>query len=277
MRANGIGFATIVRPLLAVAVITMVLVAVLNEFYAPWASERARELKDGKFKVATNVIKENVPYYNLKAGRVWRVNRMNLARPNLLEGVRLSFDRPDGSRHLDITCRKAEYLDGVWWLFYPQYQYFAEFNAPIENPHPDLAMVSICSFPEFSETPRAFLLMNKSWEYYTTRDMLHYVANHPKLDLREKASKGYDIGARLIAPFSCLVITLFAIPAGVATGRQSVFKGVITAVSLFFAFYALAILCMILTKNLMMPATLCSLLPNLVFLATGGYLFYQQR
>ncbi len=84
--------------------------------------------------------------------------------------------------------------------------------------------------------------------------MRHYLTTHPHLDPEEVASKTFDIHARLAAPFSCLVITLFAIPAGVATGRQSVFKGVIIAIALFFAFYAVSIGSMVLAKNALVPA-----------------------
>jgi lipopolysaccharide export LptBFGC system permease protein LptF len=191
--------------------------------------------------------------------------------------VRLSFDRPDGSRQLDITSRKAEYLDGMWWLFYPQYQHFDELSNPVENPSPELSGLVIRSFPDFTETPRDFLLMNKAWEFYTVRDMLHTLKTHPSLDKHEIASKRYDIFARMAAPLSCLVITLFAIPAGMATGRQSVFKGVLIAVALFFGFYAVSISCMVLAKNMLMPALLAAWLPNLLFLTAGAYLFHRQR
>jgi LPS export ABC transporter permease LptG len=277
MRANGIGFTVIVRPLLAVAGLMAVAVAGINEFYAPSASERAKDLREARFKPLSGKVKENIAYYNQEAGRVWRVNKMNLDTPGLLEGVRLSFDRPDGSRQLDITCRKAEYLDGMWWLFYPQYQYFDELNNPVENPAPALAGLVIRSFPDFNERPRDFLLMNKAWEYYTVRDMWHNLKTHPKLDKREVASKRYDIHARIAAPLSCLIITLFAIPAGVATGRQSVFKGVLIAVALFFGFYASSIGCMVLAKNMLMPALLAAWLPNLLFFGAGMVLFHRQR
>jgi len=277
MRANGIGFAVIVRPLLVVAFLMAVLVAVINEFYAPWASERARFLREERFKPKPGKIRENVPYYNQQEGRVWRINRMDLDDPRRLEGVRLSFDRPDGSRRLDITCRKAEYLDGLWWLFYPQYQYFDELNNPVENPVPQVAGLVIRAFPELQETPRDFMLMNKAWEYYTIRDMIHYLKIHPGLTKDEIVSKTFDIHARLAAPFSCLVITLFAIPAGVASSRQSVFKGILLAVALFFGFYMVANGCMVLAKNGLMPVVLGAWFANVSFLVAGLILFYRQR
>ena len=277
MRANGIGFTAIVRPLLSVAFIATICVALLNEFYTPDASEWAAQFRESRFKPQAGEVKEKVLFYNLPAGRVWMVDRMSMDNPNVLEGVSLSIDRPDGSRNLHITCRKAEYLDGMWWLSHPHYKYFDELNTPLEDPYPTLSSLSLRAFPEFGETPRDFLLMNKSWRHYTTRDMLHYLKTHPKIELADRVEKRYDIGKRLIAPFSCLVITLFAIPAGVVTGRQSVFKGVIAAVAMFFGFYATDMLCMVLARQMWLPVPLAVLLPNLAFLAAGLVLFHRQR
>ena len=162
-------------------------------------------------------------------------------------------------------------------LSYPQYQYFDELNNPLANPTPALAGLVIRSFPELTETPRDFLLMSRAWEYYTIRDMFHYLKTHTNLDAKEIAAKKYDIFSRLAAPFSCLIITLFAIPTGIATGRQSVFKGVILAMALFFGFYASSLGCMVLVKNQLLPVLVGACLPNLLFLAGGGYLFYRQR
>jgi lipopolysaccharide export LptBFGC system permease protein LptF len=202
---------------------------------------------------------------------------MDTGNPNMLEGVRLSFDRPDGSRHLDITCQTAQYLDGMWWLSFPIYRYFDELSAPIEDPYPALSSLSLRSFPDFDETPRDFLLMNKQWQYYTTRDMVNYLKKHPNIDGHDRASRRYDIAARLVAPFSCIVIILFAIPAGVVTGRQSVFKGVIVAVAMFFGFYAADMICMGLAKKMLLPVPIAVILPNLAFLTAGLVLFHRQR
>jgi len=277
MRASGIGFLAIVRPVLAVAAVMGVAVACINEFYAPWASEQAKDYRDSRFKQDTEKAFENIPYYNQPAHRVWRINKMAAGNPNVLEGVRISCDRPDGSRLLDITTRKAEYLDGMWWFFYPQYQYFDELNNPIENPTPSLAGLPLRSFPEFDESPKDFMLMNKAWEYYTVRDMYQYLRTHPHLTKEEFSEKRFDIHARLAAPFSCLIITLFAIPAGVATGRQSVFKGVLIAIAMFFGFYATSLSCMVLAKNAIIPPVPAAWFTNAAFLVIGLVLFQRQR
>ena len=58
---------------------------------------------------------------------------------------------------------------------------------------------------------------------------------------------------QIVAPLACIVITLFAIPAGIATGRQSVFRGIVGALCMFFAFYGLTIGFMVLAKKGWMP------------------------
>ena len=87
----------------------------------------------------------------------------------------------------------------------------------------------------------------------------------------------YDMWAQMLAPFACLVITLFAIPAGIASGRQSVFKGIVGALAMFFAFYALVIGGMVGADVGWIPPILAAVLPHLVFLAVGIYLFRRQR
>ena len=277
MRASGIGFSVIVRPILMVSAVLAIAVAIINEFYAPAASEWARAYREARFKPVSRKVYDYIAFYNLEAQRIWRVDRIDTAQPNVLKGVHLSFDRPDGSRELDISCDRAEYLDGVWWLDHPVYHYFDTLNNPIKNPKPQLATLTLRSFPDFDETPRDFLLMNKSWEFYSIRDMIHYMRRHPNLKKEERNSRMYDIHSRFAKPFACLVITLFAIPAGVATSRQSVFKGVMGAVGMFFGFYALSIGCMVLAKSGIMTAWMAAWLANAVFFAIGLYLFQRQR
>ena len=277
MRSSGIGFGAIVSPLFVTAFVLMVGVALINEFYAMEASEKADAFRENRFKEVTSNIKEDLAYLNNQEHRVWRINKIDTTKPNILEGVRIKFSRPDGSSELDITCRKAEYLDGMWWLFYPQYQYYDELNNPVANQSSNLVSLVIKSLPKLKESPEDILLMNKSFDYYNIRNLQHHLKNSPHLNKSDINSLRYDIHFKMAIPFSCLIITLFAIPAGVATSRQSVFKGVIIAISMFLGFYASNIGCMVLAKNSLMPPVPAAWLPNMVFLITGLILFYRQR
>lgn len=277
MRASGLGFGAIVAPMLAVSLILALLCAANSEFYAPHAAEQMKRIQRSQFKTLPPDIREAMHYYNRNAHRVWSIDHLNADNPSVLEGVRITIERPDGSREVDIRAKRAEYLDGMWWLFYPQYSYSDALNQPIPSPAPALSNLPLRAMPQLTETPTDFINESKDWMFFSVRDMLRYLKAHPGLDHAEVMSKRYDIHYRLAAPWSCVVITLFAIPAGVATGRQSVFKGVLMAIALFFGFYAAVNGCMILAKRDFIAPWLGAWLPNLAFMTAGLALFFRQR
>jgi lipopolysaccharide export LptBFGC system permease protein LptF len=137
--------------------------------------------------------------------------------------------------------------------------------------------------PDFNERPRDFVIEKKEWDFLSVRDMLAFLRSHPlpdpptAADRENRASRLYDIHARLAMPWACVVMTLFAIPAGVAGGRQSAFKGILLAIALFFGFYAASNGCLLLAKRTLLAPALAAWLPNLVFLGAGGVLFARLR
>lgn len=275
MRANGLSYTTVVAPMLAVAGLAAVLCAVNLEFYAPQGREFARRAEDSNFHPPPPSIRP-VYYYNYEARRSWHVNRMNLNKPQILEGVRITIERPDGRKIVDIDCHRAEYLDGLWWLYSPQYRYFDETGHLMDPPANPLLKLTVRPMPHFNEQPRDFVIEGKEWDYLSLRDMVAWVKAHPQTDAPGKL---YDIHARIAMPWACLVITLFAIPAGVATGRQSVFKGVLLAIALFFGFYMATMGCALLAKNkdIQLVPWLAAWLPNVAFLGAGLALFARLR
>jgi lipopolysaccharide export system permease protein len=87
------------------------------------------------------------------------------------------------------------------------------------------------------------------------------------------AEDRYDFWYRIAAPWACLVITLFSIPAGITTGRQSVFKGILLVLVTFFSFYAFTLLLKYFGQHGALSRVLAAWLPNLVFLAIGGAMY----
>jgi lipopolysaccharide export LptBFGC system permease protein LptF len=100
---------------------------------------------------------------------------------------------------------------------------------------------------------------------------------YPHLSADARRDCVYDTWAQIAAPFACIIITLFAIPAGIASGRQSVFRGILGALGMYFSFYGLTILMMVLAKNGLFPAIPAVFLPIAVFFVLGLRLFWRQR
>ena len=113
------------------------------------------------------------------------------------------------------------------------------------------------------------MMQNRPWRFNSVRDRFRYLKTHPELTDLARNELLFDAWAQIMAPFACIIITLFAIPAGIASGRQSVFKGIIGALAMYFSFYGLMIGCMVVAKNGWCNPVLGAVLPDVVFLALG--------
>ena len=277
MRASGIGFMTIVAPMLLVALAVTCAVYWVNESFVPKYGQWARNFRMARFDESEMAGQDKVVFRNTAERRTWNIGRLAGDGATVLEDVSVKQDRPDGTRELNITAPRAEYLDGEWWLSDPVVQHFDAHGRETADPHPALAGFSLRVFPELTEKPRDFVIQNRDWNFGSVGDRIRYLATHGSLEESTRISYTYDVWAKAVAPLACLVITLFAIPAGVATGRQSVFKGVVGALAMFFAFYALTIGFMVVAKKGLCPAPIAALTPDVVFLAAGIVMLHRQR
>ena len=277
MRASGIGFFAIVKPLLLVATLMALLVAYVNEFYVPAQAQWAKQFRAAHFVEDEMARADDIVYRNPAAERTWNVGLVVTDDAKVLEDVTVTVNYPNGGRKMTVKSDRAEYLDGQWWLLKPTTFYFDEQGIEKASPVPELEKLSLRAFPSFTEEPRDFILQNRDTQYFSVWDRLRFLKVHPSMTSQDKAKFQYDLWAQIAAPLACLVITLFAIPAGIATGRQSVFKGIVGALGMFFAFYALTIAFMVLARLQWCPPALAAFLPDVVFFLIGLRLFWKQR
>lgn len=277
MRASGVGFFAIVKPLLAVAALMAGFVGWVNEAYVPEKAQWAKQFKDAKFREAEMEKADDIVFHNPKADRIWKIGGKLANDATALKDVKVTVDRPGGGRKMTILAPQAEHLDGQWFFRTPKVMHYNELGEECASPTPELEKLTLRGFPEFDEQPRDFLMQNRDWAFCSTRDRLRYLEMHTALSEDSRRDYNYDVWSKLLAPLACIVITLFAIPAGVATGRQSVFKGIAGALGMFFAFYGLTIFCMILAKRGLLPPLAAAGLPHAIFLAIGCHLFRRQR
>ena len=277
MRANGISFVTIVKPLLAMAILTAVGVAWVNESYVPRTAHWAAQMKTVKFDMNRIEHADNIVFRNAKENRTWNIDRMLDVAGTQLARVKVTLDRPGGTRLMTINAERGHYLDGEWWFENPTVQHYDALGQEVATDTPALDALPYRCFPEFSERPTDFIMQNRPWKYNAVRDRLRYLKTHPELSGETRRDYLYDTWAQILSPFACIVITLFAIPAGIASGRQSVFKGILGALGMYFAFYVLTIGCMIVAKNGWLNPIAATVLPAAVFLALGVRAFIKQR
>lgn len=278
MRASGVSFITIVKPLLAVALVMSGAVVWVNEVFVPGKAQWAAQMKADKFDSQVFSKSDNIVYRNAKGDRIWNVDTMLDESGAHLKGVRVTVDRPDGgARLMNVEAERADYLDGEWWFTGFKVQHYDAGGQEIATPTPELDALPMRCFVEFDERPVDFLTLNREWRFNSVRDRLRYLDNHPSLSPENRRDCLYDVWAQVFSPLASIIITLFAIPAGIASGRQSVFKGILGALGLYFAFYGFTIAMMVVAKNGWLPPLPAAALPAVVFLALGVRSFIRQR
>ena len=278
MRASGVSFLTIVKPLLAVSIAAAAAVAWVNESFVPEKAQWAAQMKTVQFDQEMLAKADNIVFRNGPDGRTWNVNSILDADGRHLCDVHVTVDRPNGGpRLLGVTASRADYLDGEWWFTEPKVQHYDALGQEVATPTPELDALPFRCFSEFRETPEDFLMQNRPWKFNSVRDRFRYMRNHPNLSADSLRDCVYDTWAQIMAPLACIIITLFAIPAGIASGRQSVFRGILGALGMYFAFYGITILMMVLAKNGWFPAIPAAILPAAIFLVFGVRSFLRQR
>lgn len=275
MRASGIGFRSIAAPMFWVSMVMALMLALLNEFIAPSAGEWAKRMSRNRFHPLPPQVFETVPFFNHAERRIWFIDRLDARTPHRLEGVRITFEREDRSREREVVASRAEFLDGEWLFFDPVFTAFDKRNEVIPGGQAALNR-PVMRMPSLNERPQDFLTEFKDWQYFSLREIYRYLNMHPGLPEQARAEKWYQLHFRLASPWSAVVITLFAIPAGVASGRQSVSRGVLLAIGFFFGFFALSHLCQFVGQRGLIPPLLGAWMPNLVFSVAGLLLYHKQ-
>lgn len=282
MRASGIGFASITAPIMAAAVVFALVVLFLGEFYIPAAIRDAEAIKMSGFKSGTATLLREVHFNNVVGRRDWQAGSFDVAAATL-ENVKVSWTDDEGYIGQTLTADRAVFRDGAWWFENAEMTTFVHQKGASAQVATNRGSRSLLVMPELDERPRDFEIeyglqgQNASIESLTSGDMRRYLAMRPNLEGADRRTWVYEMVNRYAAPLACIFITLFAIPAGVATGRQSVFMGVVSAILLFIGYYAFSLVCGVLSKGGTFPVWFGIFLPNIVIFVAGLWLFRRQR
>ncbi len=282
MRASGISFHKLTLPFFSVAFAMSLLTFANLEWVSPRLSTWSDRLKENGFRLdAETAVRRDRPF--TFGPREWVFEAADwsddetMAHPTGRVSIRHEVRGTDGApdERWGVRAERADWLDGQWWLTRPVFMHFDADGSEITGS--DLAgppLPELMPFPELEETPHDMVLSRKANAAATLplRDMLRLI--RLKGDSAEPED-WYDFWYRIAAPWACIVITLFAIPTGITTGRQSVFKGVVLVLATFFGFYAATIALSYFGQGGVVPPALAAWLPNVVFLVLG-LLFYRK-
>jgi lipopolysaccharide export system permease protein len=278
MRVNGISLHRIMLPFLWIGLACSIFNGIIGATLAPRAAAWTAEFYADKFKDSGESIRTDQPYYNSTSRRQWMIGELDLRNPSRLLRVKVTQERTNGTRAVEMQAQKAEWLDSQWWLYGVQEQWYDEHGNPVgalspQKPNP--YVVQQVTF--LNEKPADFVSEAKSWEYYTIREMLRYFRSHKGISDKAVAEKKFQLHRRLAMPWACLIVTLFGIPAGSRSARHNPLSGVFLAMGFFLGFYAVGQIGAYLGIKQIIWTWLGAWLSNMIFMATGISLLIKMR
>jgi lipopolysaccharide export system permease protein len=270
MRASGVSIYRIMVPFLGVGVVVSLMTGALNELWIPRALEWSAEIKANRFEPVEEKVVDQCIYFNFANSRQWFIGSFDTKHPGRLQNVEVKQETADGLRQSIVSAEAAAYLDGQWWFYGPRIQRFGPNDNPIgEEESLGVKADSVVEMRDYHERPSAFVSTVRPWEFLNVWEMHHYLKTHQHLSPRALAEKRYSLHSHLAMPWACLIVILFAIPAGARTGRQGMLSAVFTAMGLMASFYALAQVGLVLGSTGAIPSWAGAWLSNAVFLVVG--------
>jgi len=266
MRAIGIGLHRVIVPFLFIGLLFTGMNIAVKEFVQPraafWLESFSR--KQGARPGARLLM--TLKYMNADHYREWTIDAFDFTRPTVLRGVHITQERSDETIARKITAERAEWIDKCWCLYNARVLEYGRTDNPIGDWK---SLGPRISMPALTELPSDFANEIKPLHLLSSMEMKRYLDSHSKLSAETVARRKFYLHNRLAMPWACLIVTLFAIPAGAATGRQSAITGIFLALGFFFSFYALDRIGMFISIKQLVAPFVGAWLSNMVFLAAG--------
>ncbi len=293
MRAGGIGLLTIVAPIVSLSIIIAILSYCNTEYYKPYAAARATIIKNSDFRYTGRDPIRGCGYQSSDGLRTWMIGEFDILKPEVLRDVTITFYEDNEDFNGEIRYPKQMFIAPLvkWmdnhWVLVPDrganvreiiYDTIALRQGVIKE---EIVYKTIKTLPPVSEMPRHIVVQNSDPELSSAKDQKLMRRERDRAGLnstKDKLRESYHRYNHYATPFSIILVTLFAIPAGIASGRQSVFRGILLAIGMFLSYYIVSALSMMLAVNdwVVRPA-LAVAIPPIVYGLAAFYLFRRVR
>jgi LPS export ABC transporter permease LptG len=279
MRASGISLTRIMVPFVAIGMLFVGTSFWVKETLAPKAGFWMSQIQANRYRpLPERKPVQHLAYYSSTERRQWNIGELDLYKPRELLTVRVREERIDGTRLREVFTPKAEYLDGRWWFHGPQVQIYDTDDHPVGGLRPAKSNPDeVLEMPYIGETPSDMAASVKEPDHLTAREMRNYLAVRHGISREENARWRVDIHLRRALPWTCLIVTLFVIPTGAASGRQNALTGIFTAVGLLLGFYTLMQVGMVMGKQQLVEPWMGAWLSNVVFATAGAVMMLRSR
>ncbi len=219
LRAGGLGFFKLARPVLILALLCCAGFFYLNERYLPESEKRAREIKEENLTLKEDRQKasrlQNLSFYGLK-NRLFFISSFD-PETETLQGITIiGFDEQQNIREKIVSFEGT--WTGIAWKF--KQCHITEFgNSPTDGP----AKIKVYEekLMDIKETPADFLRQRTHVNYMNIKQLHEYIERFENSGAASVVnSLKVNFHGKMAAPFSSLAIVLLGLPLVMVSGRR---------------------------------------------------------
>ena len=268
-KAGGISFHRLMRPLF----IASTLAAILCFYIGEWATEATtRQLELQQERQARNVSTRTNFVFRSATGWVYTIRQLSTSENAMQQVVLERQMRDDKAPSYALTADSARWdpAQRRWSFLSGATVRMVSDSEAITTRFAELRL------PAFSEAPRDLLVEPKNPEEMTWAELGRYV--------RSLENSGNDTrklrvqrAVKLALPAACLIIALFGAPLAVSAPRAGAAMGIAISLGTTIVYLLMINLSQAVGASGVINPTVAAWVPNLVFLALGGWLLVKVR
>lgn len=282
MRAAGVGFLRLTRPIWMIGVVCCGLSWLLNATIVPWSVEQSRTIEENlQIRQQARNLPEDlvaaasaVAFDSPAAGRLWFFNRYSRLT-NKAYGATVSIldaDRREVSRLVAAQAWRDTVRGG--WVFKDGWQ--LNFDPETGDAAPPERITELHR-PDFDEDPELMLLIDRrpsDLSFFELRRLRDYFALSENPKGIAYSVRYFGLIANTLGP---LIVIMIAVPFAMSGVRVNPAVGVSKSLVLFFLYYVLANFAASLATKQLLPPDVAAWLPNISMAALGVWLFSRLR
>lgn len=265
LKASGISFGRIVRPLVVVGAIISLLSFAMNETIVPLAERAAQNvLRYEVFRVVPPVLRENVFIREESEGELKRV--LYIGKVDSKSGEMkevLVQELRDGRIYRFVSAPRGAWIEGEWWLY----------EGRVFEVSDDGTVESLFSFERqrmnFTIAPDKVGAQSSDPDEMSLHELYMTIRN-AELHGNDAAKLRMIMHLRIAVPWASVVLVIVGACVGSRPQRSSSGMGLGLSVVIVFVYYVIMSLCQSLGDGGFMPAIVAAWIPNLVFFAVGS-------
>jgi lipopolysaccharide export system permease protein len=267
MKAGGVSFWRMVRPLLVAGLVMSAVTFVIQERVAPYAADQVAEIENTVI-LHTNVFNRDLTVTAPLPGGGRQVTIATSYEPNsqtLLHVTLVQYDRHNAPTQV-IFADRADFAQTKWLLENASFYRFNPDGTLLAEPKVAQQQV------ELGENPTEIVnRISLSDPEQMSRKQIASIVRSGQLTQLEYRKYVTTYQEKLAQPFACFVFVLIAIPYGMRAARSgggtSVGFGV--AVAIVFVYYVVSVIFSYVSEAYLSLAGLWAWMPNIIFTVVG--------